>query len=278
MLQRPFGLLGDIDLSVLEALDQVGRREIDQLDRIGIVENRVRHCLAHTHMRDLRHDVIQALDVLNVDGGVDIDPPPEQFLDIEIALGVAAARRISMSELVHQDDLRPARDDRVDIHFIERLVLVGDTPARDDLHAIQQRLGLAAAVGFDDADHDVIAVFFPGARGLQHLVGLADAGRRTDKDLEFSGAAFLAPGSFQQGVWRRPVLNIAALLGHAGSGSSRVETAIYCAAPRSRARLSASTFTRGSPTKPTRRSSTLSLTSWRTRSSGMLRAFATRGT
>jgi hypothetical protein len=37
-------------------------------------------------------------------------------------------------------------------------------------------------VGFDDADDDIVASFQLGMRALQHLVGLADAGRGADKD------------------------------------------------------------------------------------------------
>src|SRR3981081_2468058 len=53
---------------------------------------------------------------------------------------------------------------------------------------------------------------------------------------------------------------------------------LYLDAAASSARLSASTLTRGSPSRPARRPFVLSVTSWRTRSSGMFRALATRGT
>ena len=57
--------------------------------------------------------------------------------------------------------------------------------ARDDLEALEQRLGLLAAVRLDDADDDVVRrPCAAGARRLQHLVGLADAGRRAEEDLE----------------------------------------------------------------------------------------------
>ena len=40
VLQRPLGLLGNVDLALLEALDQIVGREIDQLDGVGAVEDR----------------------------------------------------------------------------------------------------------------------------------------------------------------------------------------------------------------------------------------------
>jgi hypothetical protein len=65
--------------------------------------------------------------------------------------------------------------------------------ARDDLEALEQRLGFLPSMRLDDTDDDVIAVLPAGARLLQHLVGLADAGRRADEDLQLAGAALLAP-------------------------------------------------------------------------------------
>jgi hypothetical protein len=48
-----------------------------------------------------------------------------------------------------------------------------------------------------------------GARRLQHLVGLADAGRRAEEDLEAPGAAFLlAPDVRKEGFGRRSLPSI----------------------------------------------------------------------
>ena len=79
---------------------------------------------------------------------------------------------------------------------------------------MQQRLGFGPAVGLDHADHDIGARLHPGMRALQHLVGLADAGGGADEDLELAGAAFLAPGRFQQGFRRGTLFGIAAGLDH----------------------------------------------------------------
>ena len=182
MLERPLGLLRNVDLPFLEPLDQVVGRQIDQFDRVGAVEHCVRDRLAHPHMRDLRHHVVEAFDVLDVDRGVDVDAAAQQLLDIEITFRMAAAFDVGMRELVDQNDLRPAGDDGVEIHLLEPLSLVLHAPARNDLQALEQRLGLLAAVGLDDTDDNVIAVLLAGAGLLQHLVGLADAGRGADED------------------------------------------------------------------------------------------------
>ena len=214
MLQRALGLLRHIDLAVLQPLDQVVGREVDQLDGVGAVEHGIRHRLAHAHMGDLGDDVVEALDVLDVDGGVDVDAARQQLLDVEIALGMAAAGRIGVGELVDEGELRAARDQRVDIHLFESLVAVVDPLARQHFQAREQRLGLGAAVGLDDAHHHVDAGLELGMGALQHLVGLADAGGGADKDLQLAGAAVLAPGRFQQGFRRGTQIGGLALIGH----------------------------------------------------------------
>ena len=83
------------------------------------------------------------------------------------------------------------------------LAVVLDASARDDFEPFEQRFGFLAAVGLDDADDDIVAVFLPGAGLLQHLVGLADARRRADEDLELAGALLLAPGRLKQRFRRR---------------------------------------------------------------------------
>ena len=79
---------------------------------------------------------------------------------------------------------------------------------------VEQGLRLLAAVRFDDADHDVVAVLLPGAGLLQHLVGLADAGRRADENLEPAGSALFPPGGLEQGLRRGSLVRVAPLIHH----------------------------------------------------------------
>ncbi len=150
--------------------------------------------------------------MLDVDRGIDIDAVGQQFLDVEIALGVTAARRVGVRELVDQRDLRPPRDQRIEVHLLERLVPVADPLARQHLEPLQQRLGLRPAMGLDHADDDIGARLLPGVGALQHLIGLADAGGGADKDLQPAGVAALPPGGFQQRVGRRSLFKVA--IGH----------------------------------------------------------------
>ncbi len=124
VVERALGLLGDVNLAFLEPLDQLLGRQVDDLDVVGLVEHQIRHRLAHADARDLRHDVVQALDMLDVERGVDVDAGGEQFLHVEIALGMPAARRVGMGEFVHQRDLRTALQERVQVHLVEDMAVI----------------------------------------------------------------------------------------------------------------------------------------------------------
>jgi hypothetical protein len=206
VFERPLGLLRDIDLAFPEPLNQVSRGKVDQFDRLGPVEYLVGHGLADADTRDLGDDVVQAFDVLDIDRRVDVNAAVQNLFDVEVALRMTAAGRIGVREFIDKRDLRPARDDRIEVHFLERSSFVIDVAARNDLKAFEQRLGFLPTVGLDDTHDDVITVLLPRPRGLQHRVGLADTGGRTDEDAKPAGAALLAPGSLQQGFRRRPLI------------------------------------------------------------------------
>ena len=92
MVDRALGLAWKVDLAILQALDQVGGREVDQFDVVGAVDDGIWHGLADTDARDAGDDVVQALDMLNVQGCVDVDPGPEQFLDVRITQSAPSNR------------------------------------------------------------------------------------------------------------------------------------------------------------------------------------------
>ena len=83
-----------------------------------------------------------------------------------------------------------------------------DLAARHDLEPVDQRRGLGAAVGLDEAEHDVDAALAERVRLLEHPVGLADAGGEPDVELEPA-----APGALHQ---LEEVLGARAGHGHLG--------------------------------------------------------------
>ena len=185
MLQGAADLAAHVDLAFAQPLDQVVRRQVDQLDLIGELQDLVRQGLADAHAGDALHDVVQALDVLDVERGEDIDPGGEQFLHVLMALDVAAALDVGMGELVDDGELRLAPEQRVEVHLGEDAAAIHLALPRQHLETAQQRLGLGPAVGLDHADHHVRRP--PrrrSLRGLEHRVGLADARVSAEEDLE----------------------------------------------------------------------------------------------
>ncbi len=107
-----------------------------------------------------------------------------------------------MGEFVDEGEARPAVEQRVEVHLLERLPVVHHMPARQDFEAFEQDLGFRAAVGLDHGDDHVGAFAQPGPAGLQHLIGLADARRGAEEDLEPPRLSFCATTSRASGEGR----------------------------------------------------------------------------
>ena len=78
MRQRPRRFLRQIDLARLQPLDQFVRRNIDHLD-LGGLQDTIGHRLAHADASETGDNVVQALDMLDIDRRVDVDPGIEQL-------------------------------------------------------------------------------------------------------------------------------------------------------------------------------------------------------
>ena len=178
------GLLRHIDLALAQALQQVVGRQVDQLDLVGLLDDAVGHRFADHDAGDLGHDVVEAFEVLDVDGGGDVDPGGEQFVDVLPALGMARALGVGMRQLVQQDQLWPPNERRVDIELAQQRAAVLDLARRQALQAVEQRLGLGAAVRLNPADHHVDALGAALLRLLQHRIRLADAGGHAEEHLQ----------------------------------------------------------------------------------------------
>ena len=139
----------------------------------------VGHGLAHQHAGDLVHHGRDALQVLHVHGGDHVDLVVEQLEDIFVALVVLAALDVGVRQLVHQHDLRMARQNGVHVHLFEERAFVVDLLARHRLQARGHFLRRLAAVGLDHSDDHVFAATLAADGLAQHGIGLADARART---------------------------------------------------------------------------------------------------
>ncbi len=160
------------------------RGEIDELKLVGAAHDLVRNSLLLTHAGDLLDDVVERLEVLDVHRRDDSDPCLEQLVDVLPALLVSRPRRVRVRELVHQDDVRPAGEHRVDVELLQCRASVLDRFPGDDLE-IADLLGRGlAAVGLDETDDDVLAALAAAAALVQHRVGLPHARSGAEVDAE----------------------------------------------------------------------------------------------
>ena len=127
-----------------------------------------------------------------------VDTGGQQLLDVHVALGMAAARRVGVGEFVHQHELRAAGQDGVKVHLGELAAFVVDHAARHDRQIGDQRLGFRPPMRFHHADDHVGPLAPLGPGGAQHFVGLADAGRGAEEQLQAAAAALLRDA--QQGL------------------------------------------------------------------------------
>ena len=147
-----------VDLALAEALEQLVGRQVHQLDLVGLLEHRVGHGLADDDAGDLRDDVVQALDVLDVERRVDVDAGVEQLVDVLPALRVARAGGVGVGQLVDQDERGPAREGGVEVELLRRGAAVLDELRGGRISSPTSSASVSARpCGLDVADDDVHA-------------------------------------------------------------------------------------------------------------------------
>ena len=178
------GLFGDVDLSFAQTLEELFGGDIHQADLGGLVEQPVRNRLPDHDPGDLGHHVVEALEVLDIDRGVDVDAGPEKLLHILPPLLVTGAGGVGVGQFVHQDDLGLPGKHRIKVHLREGDPLVRDQGWRNDLQPFQEGVGLRTAVGLHVPRHHVPTFEPPLAGRLQHGIGLPHPGGIAEEDLE----------------------------------------------------------------------------------------------
>jgi len=106
---------------------------------------------------DLVNRIVQALQMLNIQGGDDADTCITELLDALPALGRNHARHVGVRQFVHQNPLRFARDDRLGVEFVEDLPPVSDGLQRDLLKSLDEFGGARPTVRLHQADYYVFA-------------------------------------------------------------------------------------------------------------------------
>jgi hypothetical protein len=147
-----------VDIAALQPVDDRLRSQVLQLDLVGGIHNGVRDRLPHAHPGDLVYRVVQALQMLDIQGRDHADAVVSEFLDGLPALRVPGAGDVGVGQLVHEHPLRMARDHRLRIHLVEGRAAVLDRLRRHLLEALKQGRRGRPAVGLHDADDHVLAI------------------------------------------------------------------------------------------------------------------------
>ena len=184
--QRRVDLLGGVDVAVGKPAPQGLRCDVDQFDLGCLADDLVGHRLLLFDAGDLRDDVVEALEVLHVDGGDHRDAGVEQLFDVHPAFRVLAARGVGVGQFVDEDDLRPPGQYGRYVEFGETAAAVVDVARRDDVYPVEQLGGLLAAVGLDHRGDQVRAALEAAVRLAEHCEGLADTRRRTEVDAQLA--------------------------------------------------------------------------------------------
>ena len=213
---------------------QLVGRQIDELDLVGAGEHAIGHGLAHVDAGDLRDDIVQAFEVLHVDGRVDVDARGDQLVDILPALGMARARMVRVRELIDDEQLRLPGQCAIEIEFRQRDAAMLEVHRRQDFQTFEQCLGFGTTVQLDIADHDIDTVGALATRGFEHRVALADAGGGAEENAQAPAprARFVVLHAREQSV------RIGAMVGIGGSHESAAASGrSLCSRSRTSARI-----------------------------------------
>ena len=186
ILHRRRRLLGHVDLALFQTAQQVVGGQVDEHHLVGGVKHMVGNGLPNAYAGDAAHHIVQAFEVLHVDGGQHIDTDFKQLFDVLPTLGVAAARGVAVGQFIDQQHGRLAGQRGVEVELFDRLAFDLKHAQRQDFQALQLLQRFLSAVVLDDAHHHVHTLLAQALRGFQHGVGFSDTCRRTEKNLQLA--------------------------------------------------------------------------------------------
>src|SRR5580698_2590871 len=105
ILERRGDSFPGINLSVLEARLKIFGRQVDVDDLIRFGQDRIWNPLADFDADERFNRVVQAFEMLNVQGRKNVDSRGENILNILIAFGISTAGNIGVCKFVDDYDL-----------------------------------------------------------------------------------------------------------------------------------------------------------------------------
>ena len=170
---------------------------VDELDLVGPTHPLVGHGLPLAHPGDALDDVVDGVQVLDVHRGDDVDAGLEQLLDVGEALLVAGPGGVRVGELVDQRDVGPSPQQGVEVHLGDDRAAVLDAAPGQHLEVIQSLPGRSAPVRLDHAHDHICAACPPPCTLVEHRVGLADPRCRAEVDAQLATAHGRRPSSLR---------------------------------------------------------------------------------
>jgi hypothetical protein len=151
-------------------------RHVHELDLLGLAHHCVGNGLVLLDPGDLLDDVVHRLEVLDVDGGDDVDAGVQQRVDVLPTLLVGAARSVRVRQFVDEGDLGTSRQHRLEVHLLEPGTAILSRDSGHHLEVAHLGRGEGAVVSLDVTNNDVGAPLATSPTLVQHAVGLAHSG------------------------------------------------------------------------------------------------------
>src|SRR4029077_8570887 len=123
-----------------------------------------------------------------------------QLVDVLPAFRMAAAGHVRVRVFIDQQQVRSARERRIEVELLDHLVAIRQWLAGKDVETLDQLLGFASPVRLDQPGNHVAPGRPLRARSTEHRVGLADARCCAEKNLQMSPTLLLGLG--KKGIGR----------------------------------------------------------------------------
>ena len=140
--------------------------------------------------------------MLHVHRRPDVDAGVEQLLDVLPALGVARAGHVRVRELVDEDQPRLARERGVEIELLQRRGRGSRPPSAAGARGRRAAPRFRRGHGFRSRRSTTSTpCCFQRCARRQHRVGLADAGRGAEEDLQLAALACASSSFSRPSSW-----------------------------------------------------------------------------
>ena len=183
VLNSPLGLAADIDFPFIEPLAEIVRGQVDQHYVVGGVEKRIGDGFTDLHAGDAADDVVQALEVLDVNGGKHVDAGFQQLFDVLPAFRMTGAGRVAVRQLIDQDQRRAAGQGAVKVKLFNVAPAVGEAALGQGAEPLKHRRRLFTPVGFRHANQNIQPLGAQPLRFRQHRPGFPHPRAGAEKNL-----------------------------------------------------------------------------------------------